>query len=438
MMMRWIRLSGHLVLAVTIVATAACASRPLPSTPSTPALHAYEIAFDARRPTEAKVTLAVSSAPSSLYAARDGDGGGVSDVRCADGREALEDDGSWLVPVGCTRLEWAIAIDDLDATGIDASLPSAAYSRQHQFLVLPERDGLLRAGNDGASATVRFRDLGGSVVERKYAFPSNNQPPFYSVVGTQPTQEYERDDFALRIFGDAPDYTWMDEIHGHVLATWSRWRRDLVSGPAPSKIDWAWVRPLEGAEPGYSASAGAEAIVSQIVLREGDPDAEAKARVVIATSAAHEGFHTISGAAGQAWPGWVNESLANHFAIATAREFLAPADHRWLDAYYVDPEARAPLLEAQALFDAGDKGQAQVFYTWGARFWREIEKVLTNQPNQSGRLSALILHTRNFSEIDLNDPVALANLLDRHSEDRASPVVRCFLTGLACESLGVE
>ena len=109
-----------------------------------------------------------------------------------------------------------------------------------------------------------------------------------------------------------------------------------------------------------------------------------------------------------------------------------------MNAYYVDPEARAPLLEAQALFDAGDKEQAQVFYTWGARFWREIENVLTNQPNQSGRLSALILQTRNFSEIDLNDPVALVNLLDRHSEDGASAIVRCFLQGMACESVGVE
>ncbi len=437
-MMRLIRLPRHLFLSIMIVATAACASRPLPSAINTPTLHAYEITIDARSPTEAKVTLAVSGAPSSIYPARDGDGVGVKDVRCVDGREALEDNGSWLVPAACTRLEWASAIEDLDAAGIDASLPTAAFSRQHGYLVLPERDGLLRAGSAGGTATLRLRDLGGSITERKYAFPSNNQPPFYAVVGTQATREYETSGFTLRIFGDAPDYSWMDEIHRHVLASWSRWRRDLVSGISPSSIDWAWVRPVAGSEPGYSASAGAEAIVSQIVLREGDPDAEAKARVVIATSAAHEGFHTITGAAGQAWPAWVNESLANHFAIAAARVFLAPADQRWLNAYYVDPEARAPLLEAQALYGAGDGGQAQVFYTWGARFWREIEKVLTNQPNESGSLAALIVETNNFAQVDLNNAGALAMLLDRHSEDRASPIVRCFLQGLDCPSLNLE
>jgi hypothetical protein len=254
--------------------------------------------------------IAVASAQLSIYPARDGDGAGVTDVHCEDGRKALQKDGRWRVPTGCRRLEWTIALDDLDATGIDAGLPSAAYSRRHEFLVLPERDGLLRAGNDGGSATVRLIDMDGSIVAREYAFPSINQPPFYAIVGTQPSQEYVSNGFALRIFGNAPEYMWMDEIHQHVLSTWTSWSRDLVSGRAPSKIDWAWVRPVEDAEPGYNASAGAEAIVSQIVLRDSDPDAEAKARVVIATSAAHEGFHSITGAAGQAWPAWVNESLA--------------------------------------------------------------------------------------------------------------------------------
>lgn len=436
--MKLISMPGRLLLPTSIIATAACTHEPMPLATLAPVPHAYVIEIDARRSTEAKVTLAFATAPSSIYPARDGDGAGVTDVRCEDGREALQKDGRWRVPTGCRRLEWTIAVDHLDATGIDAGLPSAAYSRRNGFLVLPERDGLLRAGNEGGSVTVRLIDMDGSMIAQEYDLPSINQPPFYAVVGTQPSQEYASNGFALRIFGNAPAYMWMDEIHQHVLSTWSSWSRDLVSGPAPSKIDWAWVRPVEDAEPGYNASAGAEAIVSQIVLRDGDPDAEAKARVVIATSAAHEGFHSITGAAGQAWPAWVNESLANHFAITAAREFLAPEDHRWLNAYYVDQEVRAPLLEAQALYGGGDAGQAQVFYTWGARFWREIETVLTNQPNGSGRLAALIRETKNFAEIDLNDADALADLLDRHSDDRATPIVRCFLRGLSCPAVSAE
>ena len=437
-MMKFICISRGFLLALVALSTTACATGPQASARPAPATHAYEIEFDARNPSEASVHLALSSAPSSVAPARDGNGAAVTEVRCEDGREATQNGGGWLLPIGCSRLEWKIAIQEVDATSADASLPNAIYSHEHEYLVLPERDGLLRAGAYGGTAVVRLKHLDGSVVERNYVFPTNDQPPFYAVVGARPAQEYANDRFALRIFGDAPDYPWMDEVHQHVLSTWAGWSRDLVSGPVPSMIDWAWVKTGEDVEPGYNASAGAEAIVSQIVLRDGDPDAEAKARVVIATSAAHEGFHTITGSAGQAWPAWVNESLANYFAIDAARNFLAPGDHRWLNAFYVDPEVRLPLLEAQALYGAGDIGQAQVFYTWGARFWRKIESVLTNQPNRSGKLAALIVATNNFADTDLNDADALAALLDRHSDDRALPIVRCFLEGLACPAVSME
>lgn len=437
-MMNLIRMPRHLLLSLTIIPATSCASGPPLSATPAPVTHKYEIEIDARNPTEALVHLTLSPAQLTVFPARDGDGASVREVRCEDGRNAVNSEDSWLVPAGCTGLEWTIVIRDLDASGLDASLPAAIYSGKHGYLVLPERDGLLRAGGYGGTATVRLRHLDGSVVEREYVFPSNDQPPFYAVVGAQPTQEYESEGFALRIFGETPDYIWMDEIHQHVLATWSGWSRDLVSGSVPSVIDWAWIMPEADAEPGYSASAGAEAIISQIVLRDGDPDAEAKGRVVIAAGAAHEGFHSITGAAGQAWPAWVNESLANHFAITAARSFLGPEDHRWLDAFYIDPEVSTPLLEAQVLYSAGDGGQAQVFYTWGARFWREIESVLTNQPNPSGRLATLIRETNNFADIDLNDADALAALLDQHSDDRASPLVRCFLQGLSCPAANTE
>lgn len=187
--MKLIFMPGRLLLPAPIIATAACTPGPMPLATLAPVTHAYVIEIDASRSTEAKVTLAFATAPSSIYPARDGDGAGVMDVRCEDGREALQKEGRWHVPTGCRRLKWTIALDDLDATGIDAGLPSAAYSRRNGFLVLPERDGLLRAGNEGGSVTVRLIDMDGSIVAQEYAFPSINQPPFYAVVGTQPSQE---------------------------------------------------------------------------------------------------------------------------------------------------------------------------------------------------------------------------------------------------------
>jgi len=423
--------SGGLLLLVGLGLLAACVS-PRGAEGAPAALPGYEILLDERRPGEAQVWLNLPQPAARLSPARDGDGSGIADVRCADGRPAARAGSGWSIPPGCTRIGWRIPLDDVDRAGMDASLPTAGFSRRHSYWVLPERDALLRATDAGGTAAVRLRRADGSALERRHLFPSNSQPPFYAVVGTRPSARYSKAGFTLNVFGGAPAYPWMEAIHDQVLAAWAGWRRDLVTADAPATISWLWLQPPAGAEPGYSGSAGAEAVVSQIILRHDDPDAESKARAVIATSALHEGFHTITGAAGQAWPAWVNESLANHFAIEAARGFLPAADRVFLDRFFVEPEARAPLLEAQARYSAGDGSQGQVFYTYGARFWREIERVLTNPGNASGRLAALIKQSRNFAGVNLNDAAALGAFLDRHSAGRAGPIVRCFLLGEGC------
>lgn len=401
----------------------------LPVPPDAPTLAAYEIRIDTDDPGEAEIWLTLSSTPARLTPARDGDGSSVTGVHCEDGRRAVREGRTWRVPSDCIRFTWRIAMKDLDVEGVDASLPVAAYSLRYGYWLLPERDGLLRATDDGGSARILLRLADGRTVERRYVYPSNGQPPFYAVIGDRAARTYQNAGFTMRVFGAAPDYTWMEAIHDHVLTSWSNWRRDLLGGAGPDMIDWAWVQPPADAEPGYYASAGAEAIVSQIKLRARDVDAETKARVVIATSAAHEGFHTITGAAGQAWPAWVNESLASHYAVSAARRFLVAEDHPWLEALYQADDTGASLLDAQTRYAGGDREQAQIFYTYGARFWNEIEAVLTNAPNGSGRLAALIHDTNNFEGVDLANADAVAVFLDRHSGGRARPLVRCFLVG---------
>jgi hypothetical protein len=420
-----------LAAAAPLLVLAACAA-PLAQPGGASLASRYRIALDESRPDTAAVTLALPPGTKILQPARDGNGEQIGQVRCSDGRDLPRSGSGWLVPAGCAQVRWAVRVEAIDGAGMDASLPRAAMSLRHRFWVLPERAALLRAGPQAGTVEVSLRGPRGHIALRRLALPSNDQPPFYAVIGAAPTARYAHRPVTLRVFGPAPAYPWMDRLHGDVLAAWARWRRDLTVGPAPTQIDWAWVEPAADLEPGYNASAGAEAIVSQIKLREGDPDAEAKARAVIGTSAAHEGFHTITGAAGQAWPAWVNESLANHYAIEAARAFLPPADFRFVHAFYIAPDVRVPLLQAQSAYASGDGSQGQVFYTYGARFWREIERVLTNPPGPSGRLAALIQSSRNFAGVDLNDAADLARFLDRHSASRAGPIVRCFLRGEGC------
>jgi len=398
---------------------------------------AYRIRIDERRPQEAAVSLSVDDPPSELQIARDGDGTQIADVRCSDGRPLPRTPGGgWRVPARCRGFRWTVRLDALDGRGMDASLPRAAWSRRHGFWVLPERAILLRGSGARGVALIWLNRADGTRSGGRQDVPSINQPPLYAVIGTGPAATYREGSVRLRVFGQQPNYPWMAKLHGHVLSAWSRWRRDLVRGRSPREIDWVWIEPPKDLEPGYSASAGSGAIFSQIKLRPDDPDAEAKARAVIGASAAHEGFHTITGAAGQAWPAWVNESLANHFAIEAARGFLAPSDFRFVEAFYIAPDVKVPLLEAQEAYAKGDSEQGQVFYIHGARFWREVEQVLTIEPNSSGRLAALIKESRNFEGVALNDADAVAAFLDRHSGGRAGPLVRCYLKGAGCADGG--
>jgi hypothetical protein len=391
----------------------------------------YSIDVDEAAPHLAHVRLVPQRGARQLAPARDGDGSGLAPA-CADGRPLVRTGKQWIILPRCPQIRWTVALAPIDGHGLDASLPVAGFSRRHRYWIFPERGGLLRSSDGGGSVRLRLRLADGRVTERNHAYPANNQPPFYAVAGARPALQYRAHGVTLNLFGEPPAFPWMGRIHKDVLATWARWRSDLVSGPSPAAIDWAWVEPPASLEPGYNASAGNEAIISQIRLREGDPDAEAKARAVIAASAAHEGFHTITGAAGQAWPAWVNESLANHYAIEAVRRFLAPSDFRFIEMFYIEPDVRRPLLEAQAAYAAGDGEQAQIFYIHGARFWRDIEQVLTVAPIGSGRLAALIKASDNFAGTDLNDAGALAALLDRHSGNRAGPIVRCYLQGRGC------
>lgn len=401
--------------------------------PADPPALVYRVTLDEATPLTAQLEL--DNPPMRLFPARDGTAAPIEGLSCDGRRLALS--GVVEVPRGCATLRWTIRLVDLDAQGVDASIPPSGWSPEHRFWYLAERHGFLRPAslNRRGEVKVVIRWSSGSAAERVFGFPSLVEPPFYAVVGGVPAQLYQADGVRMSVWGSPPAYAWMADLHRHVLSAWARWRRDVVAPGAssPAELDFAWLKPPSDMEPGYSASAGAQAIGAQLRLREGDPDAELKARAVIGASAAHEGFHAINGTTGRGWPAWVNESLANHFALEAARAFLDPADFAFLEQVYSDAEVTTPLLAAQLDYDRGSQDEGRgVFYSRGARFWREIEAVLTSRGNASGRLAALIQDSGGLRGVDWTDADAVARWLDRHSGGRAGPIVRCHLSGTGC------
>jgi len=101
------------------------------------------------------------------------------------------------------------------------------------------------------------------------------------------------------------------------------------------------------------------------------------------------------------------------------------------DELVATPNPR-PLLEADRRFGKDDGDQEVIFYSKGARFWMEIEAVLTGPANPSGRLAALIKATGGMRGLDWRDANAVAGFFDRHSAGRAGPIVRCYLVQPGC------
>lgn len=397
----------------------------------------WHVTLDAAAPYRAafRLDLPETNEPVTLAAARDGDGATISTPRCGDAPLQRAGEKGWRVPAGCRAVSWSASLIDHDADGIDASVPVSAWSADGRFWFLAERSGFLRpAGQDpGGRVEIAAAMPGAAAIRRSHAYPAYNQPPYYAAVGDRPTARYEHEGATLDIHGTPPARDWMPDLQLHILAIWAGWRRDVLPArmAAPTRLAFVWLDTPKGAEPGMTASAGADAIALQLKPREGDPEADRKMRAAMMLLGAHEGFHTLIGAYGQTWPAWVNESLANHFAYRAVVPHLDTGQHAFIDQQ-VMAEAPISLADAQAAYAGGDDQQGDVFYGKGARFWMAIEKVLTTPDGQSGRLGALVKSSNSFADLDWSNLEAIAAYFNTKSNDRAGPIVRCFLAETGC------
>jgi hypothetical protein len=399
----------------------------------------FQVRLDAARPLVAQIALTPAlNWPERVVIApaRGGNRAAISHPAC-DG-EPLKPaiPAGWVLPTGCNTVRWTVRLIDQDDDGIDASLPASSWSTKGNFWFLSEGAGFLRPLAPDVSGRVEVEVAlpKGSTVTRRYPFPASDQPPFYAVVGLTPTRVYGRRGIRLLVYGREPPYRWMAHAHVAILDAWADWRRDVLPAgiQPPDELAFAWLNPPTGAEPGFSASAGAAAIAMQAVPRMDDPDTELKLRAAMTLVGSHEGFHTLVGAAGQTWPAWVNESLANTFAYMTAKRHLDARHMTFVDRQ-VMASADVSLMEAQRLYVAGDGSQALIFYGKGARFWMAIERVLITRTNGSGKLAALLQDTSNMAGLDWSNPDAVAQFLDQRSAGRAGVIVRCYLVDRGCD-----
>ena len=390
----------------------------------------YEISLDRHRLTQVEFSLTLPSEEELLFSSRKPSTRSNLVPKC--GSISLKRIGAekWVKPSGCTEVRWSEPLSNLDTESFDGSSPISGWSRQHELWLLTGTLAWLRfKGQPNAPVHViaRGNDKSLSVTSK---LPADSSIPIAIVVG-RPAHTYSAGGFTIDVYGEAPSGPEQERLERLLVSTLADWRRDLFSPTSRPEdhLNYVWFGSSPGAEPGIFASANSDAILIQYIRDPKSRDPDAKLAAGIFGTGAHEAFHALGAVSGA--PAWANESLATYFAYAAARQHLKGKSLRLLSEL-VNAKSEKPLFGIEQAVERGDQSDYESFYSKGARFWGAIDKVLTIKPNGSGKLAALIKQTNGLAGLNWSNADAIAAYLDRYSNGRAGPIVRCYLVDSSC------
>lgn len=424
---------ASLLIAAGLSSVQAIAEAPQPAAPAP----SYIVHVSVAEPDHVRFTMQVPSwkgvltAPLNSVAIR-------IPPACGDVPLTLIAARQWIKPLGCEQVSWSATISSLDGKTFDASRPGSFWSARRQTWLLSGDLPWLRYMGQSWSPVHVIAENRTGFVAKDTSLPGAADSPTYILIG-EAKRDYKVGSVVTTIYGDIPARPQSDRLQRIVGATLARWQRDLLPDDAPKRdrFNYMWFAESNGAEPGFFASTGSDAILMQFVPDPRDRYPYAKLDAGILLTGAHEGFHELAGVLSNGKPTWVNESWASYFAYATARHVLTGPALTAATQLFQEP-ASISVLHAQELLDQGDASGYEVFYTRAARFWAAIDDALTNRPNETGRLAALIKQSHGMRGVKWNDPISIAAFFDLHTAGRAKSIVQCYLVQDRCADDGVH
>jgi hypothetical protein len=407
----------------------ACSRAPTeqasPATPASVAEHApihYTVTVAAERPLLLDASLDLDEfAGSGRTAHVQGTNFGlvpqVGDVRC-DGQPVEQDgQGHWPLPDLCRQLEWTIAVREAEPMGVDASAQASLYFPEPGWWLLSEPTSLLRvsAAPAGRGLAVQFTGL----------------PESARQTGGQPSAG---GGWRVPPFGSAPEFYAFGVLHSHALDFETLQVTYVADDPAaierlplepahrsilkylldtfPVTADQAngshllviWLG-VDEAHGHAGGAAGSRSFLANYVVGDaGNDDLNAVRTLMIL---AHEQVHQLVDLFGPSAPisTWASESLAQYYGLTALRHSpLAATAVERAHAFFIDPvrPVEAGLRTLQARHEAGDADAYDLFYTQGATFWSEVDRVLREAGSPDG-LDALLpmLLGAGFEGVDL-------------------------------------
>lgn len=421
---------------VSLLLAAASVHSPGKSVSSSPQGPTYTVRLEVAEPERARFTMRLPSKEGLLSTSSTSEPMLVPPT-CAHIPLKLVSVDKWLKPSGCKEVSWTATVPNLGERSFDASRPGTFWSAQRQLWFLSGDLPWLRYEQQPWAMVHVIANTKTGLIEEEIGLPADLDSPVYILVG-RPKRLYHVGRVTTAIYGDIPARANADRFQHIVAATLARWSADLLPNDAPKRgrFNYLWIAASNGAAPGLFASTGSDAILMQFVPDPTDRYPYAKLDAGILLTEAHEGFHALAGVLSDGKPTWINESWASYFAYATARRVLTgPAST--IAKQLFDEPADVSVLRAQALVDGGDGSHYEVFYTRAARFWAAIDSVLTDPPNNSGRLAALLKETHGMQGVDWRDPASITAFLDPRTAGRAQRIVQCYLVEDRCPESNV-
>lgn len=343
---------------------------------------------------------------------------------------------TWVKPAGCAVVHWSGSMANGASADFDASSPISVWiDRDRTWLLTGSLPWLEAPGQDGLPVQINAQ-VGSKKFSVRARGPAAGEIPVYIPVG-DPSAHFKADGFTVVGYGAVPAGAEFDKLELRLAATLARWWTDIPPPDTvrPDHFNFVWFGPSRRSAPGVFASAGSDALLIQYVPDRKATNSDAKLKAAIFGVGAHEALHSLFESVpgfGKQWATWAAESLPTYFAYQAARRHLRGPSLAMLRSEIINAPANQALLPIEAKTDAGEQSQYDKFYGRGARFWWAIENVLTNPPNGSGRLAALIRRTNGMQGMDWRNAESIAAYLDRYSGGRAGPIVQCFLADDNC------
>lgn len=310
-------------------------------------------------------------------------------------------DGTWLARPECRQVTWRLRFRIADDLSVNASSQGSVYFPSSSWWLISEPTALLRLKDlqEPAFVTFHYPKEGrvlGSVQEpgrNAWRVPSENNAPEFYAVGRFASRtvdiggmrvSYAIDD--IQRFSRNELASLHTKVLGYLLEVVALPKQRLASDRALSVI-WLGIgatkRQIAGA-------AGSRTFVANYLV---GPDTDIPLnRVRTMYVVAHEQFHQLVDVARDSLeplPVWISESLATYYglkAIGASGEDANEVSRVRGEFLRADTPIKIGLLEANRRYkNAGDKSVYSDFYSQGAMFWYEIDKMI--QQSSAGRAS---------------------------------------------------